>query len=193
MLFRGLFLLWSSKDITRVVILGVVSFVYTVFVGQLGNMLTGILGLNYFFIFGHAIFISFGFLAYEGRRWRFLLQSCIVALLTIPTFMSGLPFDVLARWPMIAGAFFSDLIINSLYTTFSKNNRLFLWAFLAVVVFLIFTPFFVALNMLLFYPREVFTLYINVFFMLLPVTLIETAVGSYIGMKIFRRIQKTIK
>jgi hypothetical protein len=156
-------------------------------------MITGILGLNYIFIFGHAIFISFGFLIYEGRRWRFLLQSTIVALLTIPTFMSGMPFDVLARWPMIAGAFFSDLILNSVYSIFRKYNRLFLWAFFAVVVFLFFTPFFVALNMFLFYPREVLTLYITVFFMLLPVTLIETLLGSYIGLKLFRRVQKNIK
>ena len=60
----------KSRDITLVILLAVVSFVYTVFVGQLGNLLTGIQGLNYLVIIGHMIFISYGFLMYEGRRWR---------------------------------------------------------------------------------------------------------------------------
>ena len=156
-------------------------------------MITGILGSNYIFIFGHAIFISFGFLKYEGRHWRFLFQTSLVALLTIPTFMSGMPFDVLGKWPMIAGAFFSDLILNSIYTVFKNINKLFIWAFLSVLVFLTFTPIFVALNMLLFYPPSVLTAFVSVYFLLLPVTIIEIVIGSYVGYKIFKRTNKALK
>jgi len=184
--------MWKSRDLALVILLSVVSFLYTVFVGQLGNLITGVLGLNYIFIFGHAIFISFGFLMYEGRRWRFLLQTTLVALLTIPTYMSGMPFDVLARIPMIIGAFFSDLILNSVYAVFRKRNRLVLWGTLAVFVFLIFTPFFVAMNMFLFYAPEVFTMYVTVYFLLLPVTIVEVVVGSIVGYKICKRVKKPL-
>ena len=172
------------------VLLAVVSFIYTVFIGQLGNLITGIVGLNYIFVFGHAIFISFGFLMYEGRRWRFLLQTVLVAFLTIPTYMSGAPFDVLARIPMIIGAFFSDLILNSVYPIFQKRDKLIWWGTLAVTIFLIFTPFFVALNMFLFYAPEVLRLYIYTYFLLLPVTIVETVIGSIIGYRIYKRVKK---
>ena len=185
--------MWESRDIALVIILAVASFIYTVFVGQLGNMITGILGLNYIFIFGHAIFISVGFLLYEGRRWRFLLQTVLVALLTIPTYMSGQPFDILARMPMSIGAFFTDSIVNSMYSFFNIRKKLAFWAFFAVLIFLITTPFFVALNMLLFYPPQVFSMYVNVYFLLLPVTIIEIVIGSYMGYKIHKRIKKPMK
>ena len=184
--------MWKSRELAQVILLAVASFIYTVFLGQLGNMITGILGLNYFFIFGHAILISLSFLIYQGRRWRFLLQSTLVAILTLPTFMTGMPFDVLSKWPMIAGAFFADLLLNSLYFFFNKTKKLVFWAFLAVFVFLVIAPFFAALNMFLFYPQQVFTAYVNVYFILFPVTIIEIAIGSYIGHKIYNRINKSI-
>jgi hypothetical protein len=52
-------------------------------------------------MFGHAIVISFALLIYKGKRWRFAFQSIIVAILFIPTFAMGTPFDVLARMPLI--------------------------------------------------------------------------------------------
>ena len=97
--------MWNSRDLALVIILAVVSFIYTIFVGQLGNLITGIQGFNYLFIVGHAIFISFGFLMYEGRRWRLLLQGVLAALLTLTTYLSGAPFDVLSKMPMIATSF----------------------------------------------------------------------------------------
>ena len=93
---------------------------------------------------------------------------------------------------MIAGAFFADLLLNSLYFFFNKTKKLVFWAFLAVFVFLVIAPFFAALNMFLFYPQQVFTAYVNVYFILFPVTIIEIAIGSYIGHKIYNRINKSI-
>lgn len=182
--------MWESRDIALIIVLAVSSFIYSFFVGQLGNLITGILGLNYLFVFGHAIFISFGFLIYEGRRWRFLLQSILVVLLTLPTHQSGAPYDVLARMPLIIGAFFSDLIFNSIYKTFRKHNKLIWWAIIVAVVFLLIIPFFIALNMLLFYAPEVFTLYVNVYLLLFPVTMIEAIIGGFIGYRIYERIKK---
>ena len=115
--------MWRSRDLSLVILLAVVSFVYTVFVGQLGNLLTGIQGLNYLFIIGHMIFISFGFLMYEGRRWRLFLQGVLAALLTLTTALSGAPFDPLSKIPMIAVSFLADLIFNSLYGFFKNKNK----------------------------------------------------------------------
>jgi len=184
--------LWSSRDLALVIILAVASFVYTMFVGQLGNMITGILGLNYFFVIGHAIIISLSFLMYQGRRWRFFLQTVIVAFLTLPTFMTGQPFDLLSKWPSIAGGFLIDLIFNSLYSSFVKRKQLLLWAFLSVLVFFIIVPLFAAMNMFLFYPPQVFTTYVSVYFLLFPVTIIELLIGSLIGRQTFTRINKPI-
>ena len=171
--------LWSSRDIALVIILSVASFVYTIFVGQLGNMLTGILGLNYFFVIGHAIIISLSFLIYQGRRWRFFL-------------MTGQPFDVLSKWPSIAGAFFVDLIFNSVYSSFIKRKQFFLWSFLSVFAFFLIAPLFAAVNMFLFYPPQVFTTYISVYFLLFPVTIVELLVGSFLGKQTYTRINKPI-
>jgi hypothetical protein len=180
--------MWDSKELARVILLAVASFIYTVFLGQLGNMITGIMGLNYLFIIGHAIIISFSFLIYEGRRWRFLLQSMIVALLTLPTFQSGAPFDLLARTPMIIGSFFADAIFNSLYRYFCLKNKVVLWAILVPVAFLLITPSTMAVNLFLFYTSEAFLLYVNVFLLLLPVTMTEAIIGGFVGYKIFKRI-----
>jgi hypothetical protein len=180
--------MWESRDIALVIILAVTSFIYTVFLGQLGNLFTGILGFNYLFIIGHAIIISFSFLIYEGRRWRFLLQSMIVALLTLPTFQSGAPFDLLARAPMIIGSFFADAIFNSLYPYFCLRNKVVLWAILVPVAFLLITPLTMAANLFLFYTSEAFILYVNVFLLLLPVTMTEAIIGGFVGYKIFKRI-----
>lgn len=182
--------MWKSKDLALVIVLAVVSLVYTVFLGQLGNLLIGIMGLNYLLIIGHTVIISFSFLIYGGRRWRFLLQSILVALLTLPTFQSGAPFDLLARLPMIIGSFLADVIFNSIYRYFKTHARLVLWAILVPVGFLLVTPFTMALNLFLFYPSEAFSLYVDVFLLLFPVTMIEAIIGGFLGYKIYRRIAK---
>ena len=174
------------------IILAVASFVYTVFVGQLGNMVTGILGFNYFFVIGHAVIISLSLLIYQGRRWRFFLQTVIVALLTLPTFMTGQPFDLLSKWPSIVGAFLVDLIFNSIYSYFINRKQIFLWAFLSVFTFFLIVPLFAAVNMLLFYAPQVFTTYISVYLLLFPVTIVELLIGSFLGKQTYIRINKTV-
>lgn len=181
---------WRSRDLALVIILAVVSFVYTTFVGQLGNMLTGIQGLNYLFIIGHMIFISFGFLMYGGRRWRLFLQGVLAALLTLTTYLSGSPFDPLSKIPMIATSFFGDLIFNSFYDFFKTRGKLVWLAVLVVLGYAFMLPVFVTVNMTLFYPPQVLVLYLEVYLLLLPVTITETIIGAFIGYSIYKRIAK---
>ncbi len=182
--------MWESRDLTLVIILAVASFIYTIFVGQLGNLITGIQGLNWLFIVGHMIFISFGFLMYEGRRWRLLLQGVLAALLTLTTYLSGVPFDVLSKIPMIATSFFGDVIFNSFYIFFKKRNRLFWLAILVAIGFMLMLPVFITLNMYLFSPPQFLTMFINVYVLLLAVTIVETIAGASIGYMIYRRVRK---
>lgn len=185
--------MWSSRDLAVVIVLAVVSFLYTLLIGQLPNLITGVLGLNYLFIFGHAIFISLGFLMYEGRRWRYLVQSILVAFLTLPTYLSGIPFDILARTPMIIGAFFTDVIANSFYARFRSNNKLLRWGAISVIVFLLITPFSMASTLFLFYSPKVFEIYVYVYLLMLPITLAEAIIGSIIGYRIYIRAKKNLK
>ena len=185
--------MWKSRELALVILLAVVSFVYSVLVSQLPNLITGIMGLTYFFIIGHAIFVSFGLLMYGGRRWRFLLQSTLVAILLIPTFQHGTPFDVLARTPILASSFFADLIFNSVYPFFHKHNKMIWWAILSAVGFLLLNPFFTMLNMFLFYSPEALSSYVTVYLLLFPVTMIEAIFGGIIAHRIWRRVQQTSK
>ena len=184
--------MWSSKDISLIIFLSVISFIYSLLIGQLGNLITGIVGLNYLFVIGHGIFISFGMLMYEGRRWRYFLQGAIVGLLFIPTFAAGTPFDVLARVPMFIGNFFADIIVNSIYSRFRNSNKLMWWAMLGAITAILLLPFFTIINMYLFYPPQFLESFVYVVTLLLPVILIESAIGSYIGFRIYCRI-KTMK
>ncbi|MEJ2281082.1 MAG: hypothetical protein P8X97_04095 [Candidatus Bathyarchaeota archaeon] len=181
--------MWSSRDVAIIIVLAVVSFLYTVFVGQLGNLLTGVLGFNYFFFWGHAILIAFGLLIYEGRRWRFLTQGIIVALLTLPTYQSGLPFDITARIPMVANSFLIDILFNSAYGYFKKKNRLLLWIMITNIVWILIIPFLFVINMSIFYSNQALSMWLDIYFMLFPITFIEMVIGAYIGYKLHNRIE----
>ena len=181
--------MWETRDLTLVILLAVVSFIYTQLIGQLGNLITGIQGFNYFFIIGHMIFVSFGFLIYGGKRWRLLLQGILAALLTLTTFLSGVPFDIVSKIPMILTSLFGDLIFNSFYSQFENPNKLNWLALLVVIGYMLMLPVFVSLNMFLFYPPQALNSYISVYVLLFPVTLIETIIGGLIGYQIFKRVK----
>jgi hypothetical protein len=63
---------------------------------------------------------------------------------------------------------------------------------LSVFVFFLIAPLFAAINMLLFYPPQVFTTYVSVYLLLFPVTLVELLIGSFLGKQTYTRINKPI-
>jgi len=181
---------WETRDLTLVIILAVVSFIYTLIIGQLGNLVTGIVGFNYLFAIGHMFFISFGFLMYEGKRWRLFLQCALVALLTLTTYLSGVPFDLLSKIPILLTAFIADLGFNSIYQFFTKRNRLKWLSLLLCFCFLLMLLFFNSLNMYLFYSPQTLSAYLSVYALLLPVSIIETALGGLLGFEIYKKTKK---
>ena len=169
--------------------ISVLSFIYTIFVSQIGNFITGISSFNYLFTVGHAILISVAMLLYEGRRWRLFAQCVLVSILFTPTYQGGTPFDLLARLPIVVDAFFVDLVFNSAYGFFEKRNQLIWWAILSVIIYCITNPFYFMLNMYLFYPPEILIPFVNVAFLMLPVIFIESIIGGYLGYKIYERVK----
>ncbi len=181
--------MWRSRDIALVVILSVGGFVYSALIGQMGLMLTGIPGLNYFFTIGHAVFVSSGFLLYEGRRWRFFFQATLFSLLTLPTYLMGAPYDVLTRIPLILTGLQADVLLNSVYESFERRNRLVLWGILTSIEFFLVDPFLRILTYPLFLPLQYTSTFVNVTLLLLPVIIIEASAGGYMGYKIYERVE----
>ena len=182
--------MWETRDLTCVILIAVMSFIYTVAVGQLGHLVTGIIWFNYLFTVGHMIFISFGFLTYEGKRWRLLLQGVLVALLTLSTYLSGVPFDLVSKIPMIFTSFFADLIFNTFYPFFKKRNWLKWLSILFSFSFVLLSFLFNTLNIVIFYPPQSLSAFVSLYALLLPLTLIETALGGWFGFEIYKRVER---
>lgn len=179
--------MWKSRDIALVIILSVGGFVYSALIGQVGLLLTGIAGVNYFFTFGHAVFVSVGLLLFEGRRWRFFLQTTLFAILTLPTYLMGTPYDVLTRIPLILTGFQADLLFNSIHERFQRRQKIPLWAILSSTEFFVIDPFLRVLTYPLFLPPQYTSTFASVTLLLLPIIIVEAAAGGYIGYKIYAR------
>ena len=184
--------MWKSRDFALIILIAVVNFVFTIFVGQLAWLFTGIPGSNMLFSIGYAILTSFALLAFEGRRWRFFVQSILVVLLTLPTYLAGAPFDVIARTPVIINAFHGDLLFNSIYGSFKKRNKLLWWAILVAVEYMLMNPILGAIIWPLFYPPEFVATMISATIFLLPVIVIECTAGGYLGYKVYERVKKIV-
>ena len=182
--------MWDSRDLALVILIAVASFVYTALIGQLGWLFTGIPGSNQIFTIGHGILVSLAFLIYQGRRWRFLLQQSLFAILVIPTFLLGTPFEVLPRVAIIMHAIQGDIVFNSLYGFFKRRNKLLWWSVFNAVEFFIVVKFVNILWFSLIYPPEFVTTFINTTLLLAPLSIGGTFFGGIIGYKIYQRIKK---
>ncbi len=183
--------MWDSKDIAFVVLFSVLNFVYSALVGQLARLLSGIAGSNLLLIIGGVIINAFTLLYFDGRRWRFALTNILFALLTIPTNFSGVPFDIVGRFPIFVVPVITDILFNSVYEFFKRKNQLFLWVIIDMIVFFLLTPFSYSLFFSLFYAPNVASAFINTVVLLLPIVIIESIVGAVIGYKIFQRLKRS--
>ena len=182
--------MWSSKDISCIIIQAALGFVSTALIAQMAGLITGIRGANYVFTIILAVQTTISILIYEGRRWRFFVQFSIFTLLILPTYLGGTPFVVQTRIHFIINAFVADLVINSFYKTAVSTGRLKLWSVSGSVMFWVMLPFFSLLIRPLFYPIEVVLLFANVVLLLLPVIIVEAVAGGYLGYRICLRLRK---
>lgn len=171
--------------------LAVINFVFSTLVGQLGWLTTGIQGSN-LVVFGviYAIFPSFTLLIFKGKRGLFFVEALLTVTISLSTYVNGAPFDVISRIPAITSAALCDIVFNSSYGLFEKREKLLWWAILGSIAF----TFVVQLMGLLVWPLvmtpEAITLWISAFPFSVPVVAVETAVGAYLGYRIYKKVEK---
>jgi len=178
----------NSRDIALVIIFVALSFVFNVLIGQLPSLITGIGGMAFVFTIVYSIIQSVAYLMYGGRRWRILAQALLLGLLYILFIPTWTPPVAMAT---ITNFFIVDIIFNSLYGKFKRDNRLFWWI-LALQVFSWTTFTFINLPFyLLFVPMDVVIgLMLPFDIAMLPIIIIEAIAGSYIGYKIYGRVER---
>ena len=180
--------MWSSRELALVIVLAILGVLYGVFVLQLGRLLTSIPGLNYLLSVGVAIWISLSFLLFNGKRWRLLATVTIFVLLTIPTYVMGTPYDLVARMPVILIILLIDIIFNSVYAKSRKKGILRLIIILSIVNLIGDMAFRVMIYPFV-YSSNFVTFFYGISLYLLPVVIVEAIIGGYVGYKIFQRIK----
>ena len=181
--------MWTSKELALVIVLAILGVMYGVFVLQLGSLLTSIPGLNYLLSVGVAIWISLSFLLFNGRRWRLLATVTIFVLLTIPTYVMGTPYDLVARMPVILIILLIDIIFNSVYAKFGKKGKILRLIIILSIVNLIGDMAFRVMIYPFVYSSNFVTFFYGISLYLLPVVIVEAIIGGYVGYKIFQRIK----
>ncbi len=179
--------MWSSRDLSLIIIFAVLGLVYSVLVVQTAYF-TAIPEATFFFLIFFAIFISIQLLLYQGRRWRFFVSTTLFIILTIPVPFAGPAFDVLARTPLIIGAFIGDLLFNTMYEFVKKHNKLLWFTVLFSLQYHLMNSVF-SIMIYYFYSLQRLTAYISVISSVLPVIIVESIAGGYIGYKVYERVK----
>jgi len=168
----------------------VLIFIFRFFIGRAAGLVIGIPGFAYVFTIFYSIVQSLSFLMYKGRRWRLFAQ----VLLSVSLFLVFI--DPILRpneMAILLNFLIADIVFNSFYGSFERKNKL-LW--LTIIFQVYYWTTFLLLTLLfsvaLFYPFEAFmkNWFIPVVSVMLPIMIIEALAGSYIGYKIYLRVEK---
>jgi hypothetical protein len=177
----------TSRDLALIAMFVALSFVFKELFGQI-EAFTGIPGSDFALTIVYSIIQSVAYLMYGGRRWRILAQALLINLLYllfIPTWIPPVLMATILNW------FIVDIVFNSFYGKFERDNRLFRWI-LALQIYSWTTYSFMLLPFLaLFISTEVaITYFVTIGIIWLPITIAQAVAGSYIGYKIFRRVER---
>ena len=179
----------DRRDLTLIIMFAVLNFVFAVLIGQVPRLITGIPGIGYMLIIFYSITISVALLFYEGRRWRFLIQSILFAILTLS--LGANSAALISKISLIINAFFLDAVFNSFYDSFKKRSNLIWWVILGQIYYWVADSFWLVLVNLMFYELEpVIATWYMIMPLILPIMLIEAIAGGYLGYKIFQRVKK---
>lgn len=169
--------------------LAVMGFVFMVLIGQVPSLITGIRGIAYAFDIVYSIIQSVSWLMFEGRRWRIVTQGLLLSLLALTVIPVWIPPVAIAT---IVNMFIVDLVFNSFHGFFERKKMLLQWLILGQVYYWSTHSLWVLLFSSLFYPFEALleNWFIPIMSVMLPVVIIEAVAGSYIGYKIYGRVEK---
>ena len=182
--------MWSSKDLAFVIIFTVLNFVYTLLIGQLAWLFSGMPGSNLLLIIGGVIVNSFALLYFQGRRWRFAIYQILFAILVIPTYLLGVPFDIIARLPIVVVGIVSDVLFNSYFGFFKRKEKLRWWVIIDMIIFFLMTPFVTSIYFSFVYAPEFVSFFVNNVILLIPIVIFESVVGAIIGYNLYQRGKK---
>jgi hypothetical protein len=184
--------MWNTKDLAFIIIFAVLGLVYSVFIVQMVNLISGVPGTTYFFLVGFAIFISCQLLLFEGRRWMFFVSTALFMILIIPIPFGGKSYDILARVPLLISGFTGDIIFNGAYNFFKKRNKLLCLTILFSIQYHTLNSFYAITLYYLFYPEAAFVAFLNTALVMMPVIIIESIAGGYIGYKVYQRVRNIL-
>ena len=185
--------MWSSRDVSLAIFLGVLAFVYSASTIQISFLITGIPGIGYVFTFGMAIIFTIGFLMFEGRRWRFFTLTVIYQLLISFVLVNLGPFHVLRAIPMLTHTFIQDIIFSSVYKFFKERKKLMLYSIASSLLGILLDTFLRVMIYPLVMPPEFTSAYLSVTIIMIPVILFNAVFGGYVAFKIYQRIVKAKK
>jgi hypothetical protein len=178
----------TSRDLALIVMFAVLTFVFQALIGQVPSLITGVPGIGYAFTIVYSIIQSVAFLMYEGRRWRIFAQGLLFSLIAFPFIPTFTPPAAMAA---ILNSFIVDIVFNSFYGYFKKENKLFWWILLTQVYHWATLPLWLLPFLALFAPiQEVIEIwFIPVMSVMIPIMIVEAATGSYIGYKTYKRVE----
>lgn len=178
-----------TRDLTLIILFSVITFVTQSWIGQLPYLVTGIPGIGLSLIIVHTIVRGVAAPIFEGRRWRIFFMIGLIAVLTLPLYMGGRPYDIISRLPMLTSGLLFDLIFNSAYTFFKARNWLVFWTIIGVTFnFMMNSLLQVPINLIFYTPEVVETLF-QTTLIFLPVIFIESIIGAYIGYQIYKKVK----
>lgn len=136
------------------------------------------------------ILISLALLLYRGRRWRFLLQGVLIALLTLPLNGASINFTLISSVAIIIiNSLHGDLLFNSLYQYFNKRKKLKHWAIMSTTQFYLMAIVLNIINFYLFFSTIELMAYFNSLLLIVPLVIIECYLGAEIGFRVFQRLE----
>jgi hypothetical protein len=179
----------ESRDVALIIMFAALEIGFQVLIGQVPGLITGIEGIGYVFTILYSIIQSVAYLMYEGRRWRIFAQGLLHALIAFPLIPT---FIFPAALAAIVNTLILDLIFNSVYKRFKSANKLFSWILIGQIFYWITQPLWLLLFSSFFVPVEevISTWFVPIMSVMLPIMIIEAIAGSYLGYKIYRRVEK---
>jgi hypothetical protein len=167
-----------SRDVTLVILFAVLNFVFAVSIGAIfGLYSTLFISINN----------SVAWLLFGGRRWRIFALGLLFNLLL---FSVGYPPT--GAMAGIVNSFILDAVFNSFYGSFKKESKLVWWILVAQVFSLTTGPLWILVFSVPFFPMEevIANWFVPLISLTLPVMMVENLVGSYIGYRIFKKVEK---
>lgn len=179
----------NTRDLTLIIMFAVLSLIFMTLIGQVPNLITGIPGIGYVFTITYSILQSVTWLLYEGRRWRILTQGSLFSLLALFLVPAWTQLSAIVT---ILNMFIVDLVFNSFYESYKKKNKTRWWILLAQVYYWATHPLLLLPFSTLFFPFEGFlnNWFIPIMSVMFPVVIVEAIAGSYLGYKIYLRVEK---